>query len=126
MNPFRCLAVVGLMASLAVGAGASGAQPAKPHHHGVHGVVEVVHHKHHTFTVRVHHARTAKTAAHHTDRKFHVNHDTVFVLDGKHHTHVSFAALHHGEHVVVHTAAGHPHLATRVEIHRQHTQVARR
>jgi hypothetical protein len=126
MNPFRCLAVVGLVAGLTAGAGVSGAQPAKAHHHNVHGVVDEVHHKHHTFTVRVHHAKTAKHAAHTSERKFHVNQHTIIEVDGKHHHHVHFKALHHGEHVVVHTAAGHPHLATRIEIHRHHTQVARR
>jgi hypothetical protein len=125
MNSLRCLAVLGLVSGLSVSASGSAAQPAKPQHHAVHGVVDVVHHKHHTFTVHVHQAKGTKTA-HHGERKFHVNHDTVIVIDGKHHKHTSFGAVHHGEHVVVHTAAGHPHLATRIDIHRHHTQVARR
>jgi hypothetical protein len=133
MRPFCVLAV----AVLAVGLPAAGAEgeaavvkSASVHPHTVHGVVVAVNHKHDTFTVRVHHPATATgKPAHFTERKFHANgNTTVEVVNGKQHKPRSFGAVHRGEHVVVHTAAGHPHLATRVVIHHHHqlTQLVRK
>jgi hypothetical protein len=93
----------------------------KKHSHAVHGVVEHVHHnkkdKHAgSFTIRVHHATSR--GSHHHDVTFHVADHTKFdFFHGKDHRPATFAALHKGEHVIVHHHADHPHKATKVDIH---------
>jgi hypothetical protein len=112
------MAVVGLLSGLSAGT-VSGNAGGAARHHEFKGEVVHVDHKHHTFTVKVHHHVWGR--AHHAEHKFHVTNHTHFdvVGNGKGHQ-ATFAALHHGEHVVVHTANGHPHQATRVDIHKHH------
>jgi hypothetical protein len=112
--------IVGVVSCLWSGV-AGGQTGGKAHHHEFKGEVIHVDHKHHTFTVRVHHGVT-NGKHHHTEHKFHTNGHTKFdVIGGGKGPHtVSFGALHHGEHVVVHVAHGESHHATRVDIHKRH------
>ena len=120
MHILRSLAVLGLLATL----GANGSEGKLSNQvHAVHGTVEHVHHgkgqtAHGEMTVRTHHRATAAKPAHNTEHHFHVQPSTQFVLvHGKQHKATTFAAVHHGEHVVVHRHADHPLMASRVEIH---------
>jgi hypothetical protein len=89
------------------------AAAATPHGHAVRGVVEHVNHHKHEIRIRIH----GHDGHHHHEVTFHVNHATRFeIVHGKNEKPAHFRDVHHGEHVVIHHVASHPHVATEVAI----------
>jgi len=87
-----------------------------PHHgHAVYGIVEHVNRERHEIRIRVY---SQNGKGHHHEMVFHVNGSTRFEkVHGKQHHLAHFRDVHHGEHVVIHHAPHHDHLATEVVIH---------
>jgi hypothetical protein len=104
---------LGILSNGADAARATSGVTTAPYGHTVRGVVEHVNHHKHEIRVRIH----GHDGHHHHEVTFHVNHATRFeIVHGKSQHPAHFRDVHHGEHVAIHQAGNHPHLATEVAI----------